>query len=186
MSNLDINSAIRGGDQTAFRLYYEQRLVYLVARSQRLTGDRDEAWDIAQDTFVKLWECRERIDINKSLDGFLVAIATNAACDANRKKQVHARYHREQLFTRNDEWPSADAKIIKRQTQQKIDEVIKAMPVQRRTVYLLSREEGLTYNEIAQRMGISHGTVHKHMKIALEELRGLLSVLFVLLHIPLT
>jgi RNA polymerase sigma-70 factor (ECF subfamily) len=172
-----VYAAIRVGDETAFRRFYEEMLVYLVTKIQKLTNDRDEAWDIVQDTFVKLWEDRERIDPDKPLAGFVAAMATNAAYDTHKKKQVHARYHEEQLFTQTGEDHHPDARIIEHETRRKIDEILEAMPTQRRTVYRLSREEGLTYREIADRLGIAPGTVHRHMSIALEELRGLLSIL---------
>ncbi len=173
-----LSAAIRGGDEAAFRRYYEKTLLYLVAKIQKLTGDRDEAWDIAQDTFVKLWEGRERIDPARSLDGFVVAMATNAAHDAGRKKQVAARYLDEQTFTHSyDEAHAADARLIRRETQRKIDAIVAAMPPQRRKVYRLSREEGLTYSEIAERLNISQATVNRHLSMALKELRDLTTVL---------
>ncbi len=172
-----LSVAIRGSDEVAFRCYYERTILYIVNKIQKLTGDRDEAWDIAQDTFVKLWELREQIEPDRSLDGFVMAMATNAAHDAGRKKQVSARYCEEQVFTQTDEVQAADAQIIRRETQRKIDDIVAAMPPQRRKVYLLSREEGLTYNEIAERLNISYATVNRHMSIALKALRGLTSVL---------
>jgi RNA polymerase sigma-70 factor (ECF subfamily) len=179
-------AAIRGGDEAAFRRFYEERLVYLVGKIQKLTNDRDEAWDIVQDTFVRLWEERERIDPDKPLDGFVAAMATHAAYDAHRKKQIHARYHREQQFVQTEEDHHADAKMIERETRRKIDAIIEAMPPQRRTVYRLSREENLSYREIADRLGITPGTVHRHMSIALEELRSMLSVLSLFVIPPMT
>jgi RNA polymerase sigma-70 factor (ECF subfamily) len=174
-------AAIRSGDETAFRFFYEERLLFVVDKVQKLTKDRDEAWDIAQDTFVKLWEQREQIDPDKPLYGLVTRMALNAAHNANKRKEVHGRYHGEQLFIQTEEDHSADAKVIERETQRKIDAIIEAMPPQRRKVYRLSREEGLTYNEIAEKMNLSYGTVNKHMSIALEELRELLAVLYLLL-----
>jgi RNA polymerase sigma-70 factor (ECF subfamily) len=174
-------TAVQNGDEEAFRHFYEGRLLYLVGKIEKLTNNRNEAWDIAQDTFVKLWEQRGLIDPERSLDAFLVAIATNAAYNANKKKQVHARYsHDEQLLLQDTENQSADSKVLAHELQQKIDAIVEAMPPQRREVYLLSREEGLTYKEIAERMNLSYGTINKHMSLALEELRGVLSALFVL------
>ncbi len=170
-------AAIRNGDEAAFKRYYESRLLYLVDKIQKLTGDRDEAWDIAQDTFIKLWRGRERLDPEKSPDGFVMTVATNAAYDAGRKKPVAARYRNEQMFTQSGKEPAADAAIICRETQREIDAIINAMPPQRRMVYELSRRDGLTYNEIAERLNISSATVNRHMSIALEQLRDLISTL---------
>ena len=181
MSNLKRRyeaAAIRRGNEAAFRRYYERTLLYLVAKIQKLTGDRDEAWDIAQDTFVKLWESREWINPARSLDGFVVAMATNAAHDAWKKKQTAARWLDEQTATLTEDAAlAADARILRREAQREIDAIVEAMPPQRRTVYRMSREEGLTYNEIAERLNISPATVNRHMSIALKELRDFISVL---------
>ncbi len=177
-------AAIRDGDQAAFEVYYNEKILYLVSIIGKMTGDRDEAWDIAQNTFVKLWTMRQQLDPIRSLDSLLDQMGINAAHNAWKKRQVVERYRDEQKKTLNGEERPADTDLITREVQRKIDAIIDNMPTQRRRVYLLSREEGLTYKEIAQRMGISPGTVHRHMSIALEELRDIMSVLVSLATFP--
>ncbi len=172
-----ISAAIRDGDEAAFVSYYEERILNVASKVQKITLDRDEAWDIAQDTFIKLWQNRENIDPAKSLDTFLLKMAINTALDARKHKQTRARYYEEQMFLQNNEDLSADTKILSRELQRKIDLIISQMPQRQREVFLLSREEGLTHGEIAQRMGISQNTVKNHMVNALGEIRSVLSAL---------
>ena len=172
-----LSRAIRNGDEASFVAYYDAHILYIASVAQKITSDRHEAWDIAQDTFTKLWQQREAIDPEKSLDAFVARMAVNAALNARARKQTHQRYHAEQMNLQYGGGQSADADLIAREVQQKIDTIVGNMPPQRRLVFTLSREENLTYNEIAQRMGLSPGTVHRHMSIALKELRNLTSAL---------
>ncbi len=173
--------AIREGDQYAFSRYYETSLDRLVTLVTRITKDSEEARNIAQDTFIKLWQQRGQIDPAQSLDGFVSTVAWNAALDFLKRKQAHAKFHHEQMFTQSAEDISGEEELIATETGRRIENIVHNMPPQRRRVFEMSRVEHLTYNQIAERMMISHGTVHRHMKLALQELRYILSVLLFLL-----
>lgn len=169
--------AIREGDQYAFSRYYETSLDRLVTLVTRITKDSEEARNIAQDTFIKLWQQRGQIDPAQSLDGFVSTVAWNAALDFLKRKQAHARFHDEQMYTQSAEDISGEEELIATETGRRIENIVHNMPPQRRRVFEMSRVEHLTYNQIAERMMISHGTVHRHMKLALQELRYFLSLL---------
>ena len=176
-----LSAAIRDGDETAFVSFYEDRILHVTGSVEKVTGNRDEAWDIAQDTFAKLWQQRSNIDPEKSLDALVKAMATNTAINAVKQRKTHARYHREQLFLQNDEDLSADTRMLSHELQRKVDSIISQMPPRQREVFLLSREKDMTYNQIAQQLGISPLTVRTHISTALHELRSLLSALAVAL-----
>lgn len=171
-----VSSAIRNGDEDAFAFYYKDRIDYFVGRVEKITRDSEVAWNIVQDTFIKLWLGREQIDPQRSLDGFVLTMAVNSALNARKRKLTHARYHQEQLFLQNGEDHSADATLISSETELLVRAVIQSMPPQRRKIFELSREGDMTYNEIAQRLNLSYGTVHKQMKLALQDLRDVLSL----------
>jgi RNA polymerase sigma-70 factor (ECF subfamily) len=173
--------AIRSGDEVAFAHYYEISFDRLVTLIQRITKDTEEAKNIVNDTFAKLWQMREQIDPAQLLDGFVSTISTNAALDFLKKRHAHAKYHSEQLYLHDDEDLSADARMLESEAESRIREAIRRMPAQRRRVYELSRDENLTYNEIAERLGISPNTVRNHMALALEDIRKVLSSFVLLL-----
>ena len=172
-----LSAAIRDGDETAFVSFYEDRILHVTGSVEKITGNRDEAWDIAQDTFAKLWQQRSNIDPEKSLDALVKAMATNTAINTVKHRKTHARYHREQLFLQNDEDHSADTRMLSHELQRKVDLIISQMPPRQREVFLLSREKDMTYNQIAEQLGISPLTVRTHISTALHELRSLLSAL---------
>ncbi len=176
--------AIRNGNEVAFSRYYESTTPWLVPFIRRITKDVEEAWNIAQDTFAKLWLQHEQINPAKSLDGFVSKMATNAALNLIKRKQYHYEYSGEQMFVQNAEDHAADSPILVSEMEARIERVIQSMPPQRRMVFELSREHNLTYDEIAERMNLSYSTVRNHMVLALSTLRSLISILVALLFLP--
>ncbi len=161
--------AIRNGDEVAFSEYYEGVQGTLVHFITRLIGDEDEAVNIAHDAFIKLWENREQID---RFNGFVYTAATNTSLNMLKRKQVHAKYVNEQMFVKDGEVAAADQPVIYDELLANIENIIDRMPPQRRRVFRMSRDENLTYSEIAERLNISYNTVKEHMQLALSELRS--------------
>ncbi|MDR2894142.1 MAG: RNA polymerase sigma-70 factor [Alistipes sp.] len=174
------SEAIRDGDEAAFSRYYESSFDRLVTLVRRAVGDEEEARNIAQNTLIKLWQQRQRIDPAQSLDGFVSTMAWNASLDFLKKKRVRARYHDEQLYLQNGEDPAADATLLVRETARRIENAVSAMPPQRRMVWELSRNENLTYNEIADRMDISYNAVRNYIAAALKHIRSSLSTILLI------
>ncbi len=177
----DLYESIRNGDEVAFSRYYEVTTPWLVPLIRRITKDVEEAWNIAQDTFAKLWQQREQIDPSRSLDGFVSKMANNAALNLMKRKQYHHEYSGEQIFLQNIEDMPADAPILASEMWLLIEHAIRSMPPQRRAVYELSREKNMSYNEIAERMNISAETVKMHVKLALKGIRDAIPVFFLIL-----
>jgi RNA polymerase sigma-70 factor (ECF subfamily) len=172
--------AVRGGDEVAFAHYYENSYDRLVMLVRRIVKDEEEAKNIVSDTFARLWQLREHIDHVELLDGFVSTSATNSALDFLRKTSVRARYRNEQLYLRDGEEFAADAGMLASEVEMLAKEAIAKMPAQRRRVYELSRDENLTYNEIAERLGISYNTVMFHMKAALQDIRSVITTCLLL------
>ncbi|MDR2938674.1 MAG: RNA polymerase sigma-70 factor [Prevotellaceae bacterium] len=170
--------AIRGGDSSAFSHYYNNSFDRLVTLTKRITKDEEEARNIAQDTLTKLWEQRESIDPTQSLDGFVATMAWNSSLNYLKKQRVHSKYHSEQLYLLNEEDASCDERLVARETAHRIQKVINEMSPQRRKVYELSRDENLTYNQIAERLGISYNAVRNYMSTTLDYLRSTLVIIF--------
>jgi RNA polymerase sigma-70 factor (ECF subfamily) len=168
--------AIRGGDEAAFAEYYEHHVGLLVRYVENISGDFEDARDIVQETFIKLWEMRGDIE---RLDGFAFTSANRAALDRLRKNRSRSRYKNERLYLNEMEDLPADEHIISAETANLIEEAIRQMPPQRRKVFELSRNENLTYGEIAERMNLSIETIRTHVRLALKEIRNIVGSLLI-------
>lgn len=135
----------------------------------RLT-DPSESEEVVQLALMHIWEHRETLEIHTGLEAYLYTTVKNRCLNREKHIQVRSRYvnyvkHQQNQF----DAPSSTSDVA--DLQKAIDKAIQALPDQCRTVFLLSREQGLKYQEIADRLSISIKTVENHMGKALRTLR---------------
>jgi RNA polymerase sigma-70 factor, ECF subfamily len=161
--------ALRHGDEKAFDNIFRAWYTPLVRYAYSFTeGNLDEAEDLVQDSFAKLWTQRETLDFQHSLKAYLYKMVHNQALNRLRSQRTHERYttHQTRHMANEFEAPQDNPELQKR-----IQDVINALPTQCRQVFGLSRFEELKYREIAEQLGISVKTVETHMGKALRILR---------------
>ncbi|GAC1030905.1 RNA polymerase sigma factor [Pseudomonas sp. No.21] len=137
----------------ALYLREQNRLLQLI---RRIVGDRSTAEDLAQDTFLRLWD-RELGDGDRSL---LFRTAQNLALDHLRARQVRNRHAREEA---EDEGDGLDLQQ-QAEAHQELEHLLRrlqGLPRRCQQVFLLSRLDGLSYASIAERLGVSLSTVEK-------------------------
>ncbi|BDD08517.1 DNA-directed RNA polymerase sigma-70 factor [Fulvitalea axinellae] len=165
--------ALRSGDTSAYERvvneYYSQILYY----SKEYLDDEEEAREVTQDTFVALWEGRTPIKDASHLRGYLFSVSKHLSLMRIRKRKSRRGYEDYLLRSHNSriEKNDPDAVYAFKETEERILRVLEVMPEQRRKVFSMSRQEGLKYAEIAERLGISIKTVEVHMGSALKMFR---------------
>lgn len=174
-------AAIRRGDGEAFGHFYLHYADKLIGVLTKLLGNEEDAREIVQDTFVMLWETRDTLDVHSSLDGFVYGVARNLALKMIRSKNKRLELDHDLFLAREEFGDLTDDGIISKETSIIINMVFKSMPVQRRRVFEMSRNEGLSYNEIADKLGITYNTVRWHIEAAKKEIASaIMSVLFLI------
>ena len=163
---------LKNGDMLAFDQIYEIYSHKLFSFVFRILKDEAGADDVVQEVFVKIWESRERLDDYKLLNSYIFTIAYNNSIDLIRKKINNNKYleHLKISATINFT-PTIVSQIEYDELNKEVEKLIVKLPERQKQVYLLHREEGLTYPEIAERLGISKNTVENHMVKALKYLR---------------
>lgn len=136
-------------------------------------SDADLAEDLAQDTFVKLWENRERID-RKTVKAYLYTIAGNTAINYLKRQQLQYKFINSVSDRSDRDTPAFLMEMD--EFQEKLQKVIGDMPDGSREVFLMNRIEDLKYREIAERLNISIKAVEKRMSKALQILREKLNI----------
>ena len=148
------------------KLHWAQLLTYLAA----LGLDRDTAEDVAQQTFVRLWERRDVLRLEGSLRGLLCRIARNLCFDIGRRRKAQEHAARQSAYdlpvreTPHDHLISGELRRI-------IEEAINALPKRRREVFVLVRYHGLSHRETARILDLAPQTVANHLGMALADLR---------------
>ncbi len=156
-----------------FQLHYNGLVNFVYSR---YVNDMDEARDVIQATFMKIWKGRNKIDVTSSPKSYLYQVAKNAALDHIRKYKSNVNVVLEEDLERIDrveEEVSRDADSF--QIRTKIVEALEVLKPKTREIFKLNKFEGLTYEEIANHMGISKRTVESNIARALVLLREELS-----------
>jgi RNA polymerase sigma-70 factor (ECF subfamily) len=153
-----------GGDQSAFRTLFMQWHQLLAGYLFRITESRELTEDLVQEVFLKIWVARESLAEVRHFRLYLLAMSRNHAYDALKKQLKEQTLQRIWMReTAEDPRESEDPEICKAAL---IDAAIDSLPPRRKEVYLLSRHERLTYQEIATRLGISRESVKTHIELA--------------------
>lgn len=169
--------ALKNGNHKAFEdlfIAYFQRVKLFICGIVKSEADAEE---LAQDVFVKLWTNREAIDIEKPLGAYLYTIARNRAFNFLKHKSVEQSYTDTLSFS-DDVATTPEELLFAREISLLVEMTVNEMPVQRRRIYLLSRDNGVSNGDIAERLGISKKTVENQLSLALQELRKVISLFF--------
>lgn len=166
---------LRLGDVTALDGALEQYWGPVLGYLTRWLGSADAAEDVAQRTFVRLWERRREWRLDGSLRGLLFRVARNLAISDQRN--LRARDRAQERYVRAD--PQTRGGALEALEQQQLgvalDAAIQRLPERRREVFVLRCVHGFSHREIAEMMGISEQTVANQLNRALATLRQLLA-----------
>jgi RNA polymerase sigma-70 factor (ECF subfamily) len=167
----DLLLRVKNGDEVAFELVfyrYKGKLYDFIRRS--LPADQD-AESLVQDIFTKLWINRQQLDPTKSLNAFLYTVARNEIYGQLRKVLVRRKYMEELSFSVSNAGQTTEHQLEYDELTRFVSQLVKKMPEKRREIYELSRNEGLSYKEISQQLGISENTVDSQLRKALDYLK---------------
>lgn len=167
---------LKNGDHAAFDRIYLEYVGGLTDFMERYVRSREDAEEIVQDTFEHIWTRRESIDTEKDIRRYLFTIAVNNARDLFRRKEVRSKYERFE-FSFNTSDFAGDELLISEETKFLIENALRKMPELRRTIFLMSRDEGLSHEQIASALHISKSTVNNNITQATKELRDLLALI---------
>ena len=133
------------------------------------------AEDAVQEVFVKLWNSRQQLTGVRKFDAYLFIIARNEIISTLRKKIVHAPFEDYLSDNLMENTLSPDQQLNLKEFQTLIDDAIDKLPQQQQRVYKMSRQEGMSQEQIARELDISISTIKGHMTKALQSIRTQLS-----------
>jgi RNA polymerase sigma-70 factor, ECF subfamily len=167
-----LSKRIRIGDEQALELLFRKYYSRLCSYANKYVNDPEEAREIVQEVFIKIWERREDIDPEESLGPYLFRITCNNSINRLRHRKVVGKYAEiyKLVYVDNAEI-SPHESLIASELTQNISKALKKIPPRCRQIFNLSRVDGLKYSEIAYTLNISVKTVEAQMSKALNILR---------------
>ena len=161
---------VRAGDRGAFERLFRMWYSRLADYAFRVSGSRDGAEDVVQDVLIAVWHRREAIPDASKLPAYLHRAVRNRALNQIRDLSTADRAATE-LGAESREAPHADADVLERELSDAIGSALAELPPRTREIFQLSREQGLTYQQIAETLEISVKTVETLMGRGLRVLR---------------
>ncbi len=164
--------ALKNGDKVAFeeifRIYHKR--LYFFCYS--FLNQKEDAENITQDVFVKLWVNRATLDCDKSISGFLFTMTKNLTLNYIRKT-IHQQIFVNQLLNNGlKECCQTDKQISYNEVKRRLNDLINRLPPKRKEIFLLTREQGLSHKEIADQLCVSVHTVESQISKALKFIRN--------------
>lgn len=168
------------GDQHAFSCLFNQYAANLLHIARKYVGDEEDSREIVQETFYRVWKYRENMDAGLSFKAYIITIAKRLIFN-RAKKRLHELAYQEYYIKRHgDRINDLEEYIDFNELDQRIQSGIDSLPPKRREIFVLSRRQGLTNQEIAEKLNISVSTVENQMGKALKHLREIIAALWLI------
>jgi RNA polymerase sigma-70 factor (ECF subfamily) len=167
-------SEIKKENRKAFKQVYDQFADKVFYVAIRFHLDREEAKEIVQEVFLKLWEKRGSLKEDLSLNAFLLTIAKNKLINLHKKKA--AELSRDQAY-KDFYYPSSSSTedyLIFTDLEKFTFQYIESLPARKKQIFLLSRKDGFTNEEIALQLNLSKKTVENNIYQAEKSIRNFL------------
>lgn len=182
MSEQELIQAARSGDQAAFAALVEANQAMVYSLAYRMTGNSEDAADLAQEAFLNAWRGLARFQGQASFSTWLYRLTSNACIDFLRREKrrstlsltLEADEEESRQTEVSDERWSPEALLDRQESLQAVRRALGQLSDEHREVLLLRELEGLSYREIAQALGLEEGTVKSRIARARLALRDFL------------
>ncbi|HVU56556.1 MAG TPA: RNA polymerase sigma-70 factor [Puia sp.] len=172
---------IAAGDTEAFKALYDEYRHRLYGFLYQLTKSHFVSEDLLQDTFMRIWEDRERLTEIRDLKAYIFTMVKHRALNSLKRISKEELLIRQIAYKSEIEDWGTESNVRYNELKRNIDRVVRQLPPQQRTVYQMSREEGLRQEEISDRLNVTVATVKKHLTLSLRYIRKNLYVVLSIL-----
>ncbi len=174
MENADkhLINALKKGDEQAFKTLFDQYHLRLFHFLFGFLKSKEDTEEIIQETFLRIWEIREQIWEDYPFDSLLFRIAKNSSLNYSRKKINRAVFEKDFGFFSDLSDYSADQYILSKEIQTIIETILNGLSAKRKEIFLLQKIEGLSRQEIAEKLNISVITVDHQLSKANKQVKN--------------
>jgi len=172
ISDTDLVERLQKGDVEAFDLIYEKYSGKLYTFSLKYLKSKDEAEELVQSVFLKLWENYKNLRKESSFKSYLFTIAYNEICNLFRKRNYLQKFVNDTLYESSQASSETENNIDYKSVLEQVQQIIDKLPDRQRIIFMKSRNEGKSSKEIAEELGLSAGTVDNYISEALKFIRN--------------
>jgi RNA polymerase sigma-19 factor, ECF subfamily len=167
---------IAAGDVHAFRELFDREVSALVRYATGALGSREDARDAVQESFLRLWQTRARLEPESDPVRLLYTIVRNLSRDRLRHQALERRPHpylEAPNLVQPGPLPTEDSEEVS-ELERAVQRALETLSPRQREIVLLRWRRQLTYEQIGAELGIAPGTASAHMQRAIGQLRALL------------
>jgi len=180
-SDQELTAFLKNGDKSAFTEIYNRYWKKMFTLACQKINDPEEAREIVQQIFIRLWERKDKLEINNTLGGYLSVSVKYRIINA-----LNMHYVRKNYIDNLPAWSELDDSTQEwldfEEVKERLAILVSNLPEKCRIVFIMSREQGLSQKKIAETLNISEKTVEAHLSKAVKSLRtGLRSFFLTLL-----
>ena len=164
LSTLELARRIRAGDSAAFETLYKIFWSAMYSFAFRYVQSGEEAEDVVQEVFFRIWRNRSEWNVIGSVQNYLFISVRNASIARLRRNATAHRWserERSETSSESKTDPETDLELAEKRAD--IERALAEMPEKRRAVCAMRWIDGMSYAEIAERLGITEKTVENHI-----------------------
>ncbi|MEN8225698.1 MAG: RNA polymerase sigma-70 factor [Bacteroidota bacterium] len=172
-NDIGLFGAIKSGDQKAFEILFKKYYNKLCNYAYLYLRDRPKSEEIVSDVYMRIWENKDKIEVNTSLKSYIYRCTRNAVISSVRGTKSLDIFLQEEDKNIVKFVDSPETLLIKREVVEVYQQMMNQLPKQAGLVFRLHKMDGLSYKQIAEVLDLSVKTVENHMGRALRMMRDM-------------
>ena len=169
--DIELYRKLKEGDEQAFKALFQKYYSAMCLYASQFLHDDVMAEETVQELFVHLWERRASLNIETSVKHYFFRSIRNQCLNQLQHQKVRKQYASKVMESSQQEI-DPEQYYMEVDLMKRIEKSIESLPPKRQEIFRLSREQGLKYHEIADKLNISVKTVEAQMGLALKHLRN--------------
>jgi RNA polymerase sigma-70 factor, ECF subfamily len=166
-----LENSVRIDTRSDFEVLFRTHYSSLCSYANSFLRDVDASEEVVQEVMFKMWTNRKTLVIDTSMKSYLFRAVRNGCMNVMKHIKVRDEYRSWREHAGEESQRAAEDELIATELEVKIRQAIDQLPIERRKIFIMSRYDGLTYSQIAEKLGISAKTVENQMGKALKTLR---------------
>jgi len=152
-------------------MLYEQYYRKVFSQATRLMRSEEMGEEIMQEVFLKFWRLGPKLNTIANVDAYLKVSTRNQSLNSLRKLAIENKHSQTHLLNYTEEHNETEESILLNDTRKILTDAIQSLSKQQKEVYILCHQQGLKYDQVAEKLNLSPLTVKTHMQRALKQLR---------------